>query len=381
MRPNPVEPDLELDPGKATPILGTDASGTDVSGTDASGTDASDMDRPLTRRELRASERAAEAVAAQSEQLNEIVALPPVPSAEIAAEAPSEAAAPSPAPEQIVLTEPLPKSACEVRPLRMPPLVTRSVESPKLRRRRAWVGKGASFVAMLFVAGMAVATSLPANAFVTPDAVADSQPAVATNGGQRTPVMQSLTSSGDITAQAVVRDVYNVKSIQQIAAVATQAPAASSIRTADTFTNDSNGTIQWPFPVGVPIASYFGARVAPTAGASSFHEGVDFDPGRGAPIQVIADGVVREVAPYNDNALGVHVIVDHMIKGQLISSVYGHMTPGSIKVTQGQTVKVGDILGLVGSTGISTGPHLHFEIRLNGTTPVDPYAWLKQNAN
>jgi murein DD-endopeptidase MepM/ murein hydrolase activator NlpD len=350
-----VDPDLEPDPGQATPIFrGSDA--------------------PLTRRELRARERAAEASAAL-DQSSEIAALPPAASMEIAVDAPSEAPIGSPAPEQIVLTEPLPKSACEARPLRMPPLVTRSIEPPKLRRRRAWVGKGASFVAMLFVAGMAVATSLPANAFVTPDAVADSQPAGATKAGaQPKPALQNLTSAGDIAAQAVVRDVYKVKTIQHVA-------AASHINIANTFTNDPNGTIQWPFPVGVPIASYFGPRIAPTAGASSFHEGVDFDPGRGAPIQVIADGVVREVAPYNDNALGVHVIVDHMIDGQLVSSVYGHMTPGSIKVTQGQTVKVGDILGLVGSTGISTGPHLHFEIRLNGTTPVDPYAWLKQHAN
>lgn len=287
------------------------------------------------------------------------------------AETPKTAA--NPAPERIVLTEPLPKNASEARPLRMPPLVTRSIEPPRLRRRRAWVGKGATFVAMLFVAGMAVATSLPANAFVTPSVKTASLPSVVTEQGEA-PADQTLASDEGVTGQAVVRDVYKVKSIAQVA-------ATENIRTANTFTNDPNGTIQWPFPVGVPIASYFGPRIAPTAGASSFHEGIDFDPGRGAPIQVIADGVVREVAPYNDNALGVHVIVDHMIDGQLVSSVYGHMTPGSIKVTQGQTVKVGDILGLVGSTGISTGPHLHFEIRLNGTTPVDPYAWLKQHAN
>ena len=365
-----MDPDLELDPGQATPLPDDVAVVTD---------------RPLTRRELRARERAAEATVA-GVAADEAAPAAAVPAAEpvaltahdelatIAASEHAVAEAPAtPEPEKIVLTEPLPKSAREIRPLRMPPLVTRAVEPPRVRRRRAWVGKGASFVAMLFVAGMAVATSLPANAFVTPAVTTASLPSVVTEHGQE-PADQTLASGHGVTGQAVVRDVYKVKTIAQVA-------ATEHIRTAGTFTNDPNGTIQWPFPVGVPIASYFGPRIAPTAGASSFHEGVDFDPGRGAPIQVIADGVVREVAPYNDNALGVHVIVDHMIDGQLVSSVYGHMTPGSIKVTQGQTVKVGDILGLVGSTGISTGPHLHFEIRLNGTTPVDPYAWLKQHAN
>jgi murein DD-endopeptidase MepM/ murein hydrolase activator NlpD len=57
------------------------------------------------------------------------------------------------------------------------------------------------------------------------------------------------------------------------------------------------------------------------------------------------------------------------------------MQVGSIQVSQGQTLKVGDIVGLVGNTGVSTGAHLHFEIHLGGSVPVDPYAWLKANAN
>jgi murein DD-endopeptidase MepM/ murein hydrolase activator NlpD len=148
-----------------------------------------------------------------------------------------------------------------------------------------------------------------------------------------------------------------------------------------TFTNNPSGTIQWPFPFGVPISDYFGPRIAPTEGASTFHEGIDFDPGNGTPIQSIADGVVREIDPYDNNGLGVHVIVDHLIDGKLVSSVYGHMQVGSIQVSQGQTLKVGDIVGLVGNTGVSTGAHLHFEIHLGGSVPVDPYAWLKANAN
>jgi murein DD-endopeptidase MepM/ murein hydrolase activator NlpD len=148
-----------------------------------------------------------------------------------------------------------------------------------------------------------------------------------------------------------------------------------------TFTNNPAGSIQWPFPFGVPISDFFGPRIAPTEGASTFHQGVDFAPGDGTPIQTIADGVVREVHPIDDNGLGVHVIVDHMIDGKLVSSVYGHMRVGSIQVTVGESITVGENIGLVGNTGVSTGAHLHFEIHPGGGAAVDPYAWLQAHAN
>jgi len=99
------------------------------------------------------------------------------------------------------------------------------------------------------------------------------------------------------------------------------------------------------------------------------------------PIQVIADGVVRYVGLNAGDTLGIHVIVDHQIDGKRVSSVYAHMKPGSVKVSEGQQVKVTDILGEVGNTGFSTGAHLHFEIRLNGTEYTDPYAWMLAHAN
>lgn len=149
---------------------------------------------------------------------------------------------------------------------------------------------------------------------------------------------------------------------------------------ADTFTNNVTWAIQWPFPFGVPIASPFGPRAAPTEGASTFHEGVDFDPGAGTPIQIITKGVVEKVVTNPSDPLGVHVIVDHgMIGGHHIESYYCEMAPGSVQVTEGQQVKVGDIVGKVGISGITTGAHLHFELHVDGT-PVDPVAWLKANA-
>ena len=81
-----------------------------------------------------------------------------------------------------------------------------------------------------------------------------------------------------------------------------------------------------------------------------------------------------------DWSFGQHVLVDHVINGVHIQSLYAHMETGSIRVTMGQVLKVGDEVGQVGSTGQSTGAHLHFEIHVNGQ-PVDPFAWLLANAH
>jgi murein DD-endopeptidase MepM/ murein hydrolase activator NlpD len=148
-------------------------------------------------------------------------------------------------------------------------------------------------------------------------------------------------------------------------------------RTADTFTNNPNSPIQWPFTRGVPISSGFGPRVAPCAGCSSYHDGIDMTPGIGTPIQAIADGIVTQVGNPSGE-LGVYAIVDHTINGQKVRSVYAHMLGGSLAVKAGDRVKVTDLIGLVGDTGQSTGPHLHLGIFLDGTQAIDPFAWLQK---
>ena len=148
-------------------------------------------------------------------------------------------------------------------------------------------------------------------------------------------------------------------------------------QTASTFVNYS-GPIQWPFLTGVPISTDFGYRVPPCSGCSSYHKGIDMNPGDGSPIQAIADGVVREVSAVDDGGLGVYAVIDHVIDGERVSSVYAHMREGSLALSVGQAVAVGDLVGKVGNTGQSTGPHLHFEILLDGVTPPDPRAWLSE---
>jgi murein DD-endopeptidase MepM/ murein hydrolase activator NlpD len=226
-----------------------------------------------------------------------------------------------------------------------------------------------TFGAMIGAGLMMVSTSIPANAFFSPDQAtgtmvdAASMPATAE--------VQSLKVQA-AADQSLVRDNYTAVSLRE------QIFLEYGNRDFS-YTNDPNGTIQWPFPIAVPISSGFGDRVSPCKGCSSYHEGVDFTPGGGTPIQAIADGVVSLVRS-DSWGLGTHVVIDHHIGGHLIQSVYGHMKAGSVRVKVGQQVKVTDIVGLVGSTGASTGDHLHLEIHVDGVQ-VDPFAWLKAHAN
>ncbi len=133
--------------------------------------------------------------------------------------------------------------------------------------------------------------------------------------------------------------------------------------------------LQWPVNPASRIADGFGPRVAPCAGCSSYHEGVDFDAGYGAQVHAIAAGVVTETNNPGFSALGVHVTIQHLIDGASVTSVYGHMQAGSMQLKVGDVVTVGQVIGLVGNTGASTGAHLHFEIHL-GSTPVNPLPWM-----
>lgn len=233
--------------------------------------------------------------------------------------------------------------------------------------RRKFFSKLFSVGTMVGIAAIMVSTSLPANAFYNSADIP--LPAKASSAQSQS---QSMRVASTVAEPSVSRDAYTVSSLLE------QLRLKYGNRNFS-YTNDINGTIQWPFPVPVPISSGFGPRIAPCGGCSSMHEGVDFTPGRGVAIGSIADGVVSAVIA-SHSGLGNHVIVDHMINGQLVQSVYAHMLDGSFAVTVGEAVKVTQKLGEVGSTGESTGAHLHLEIHINGV-PVDPFAWLKANAN
>ncbi|MEG1576252.1 MAG: peptidoglycan DD-metalloendopeptidase family protein [Clostridium sp.] len=121
-----------------------------------------------------------------------------------------------------------------------------------------------------------------------------------------------------------------------------------------------NIKFKWPCPSSGRISSGFGARSAPTEGASSNHQGIDISAPTGSSIIAAADGTVT-IATYSYSA-GNYIMVNH---GGGVSTVYMHCS--QLLVSPGATVKQGQTIGKVGSTGYSTGPHLHFGVRLNGS--------------
>jgi len=122
------------------------------------------------------------------------------------------------------------------------------------------------------------------------------------------------------------------------------------------------------YPVYGPISSEFGWRVHPISGTERLHAGIDFAVDYGTPIAAAGSGVVIFAGWYG--GYGYAVIIDH---GGGITTLYAHAD--ELLVSEGATVNVGTIVARVGSTGYSTGPHLHFEVREDGE-PVDPRKYL-----
>ncbi|MFT4011287.1 MAG: peptidoglycan DD-metalloendopeptidase family protein [Nocardioidaceae bacterium] len=131
-----------------------------------------------------------------------------------------------------------------------------------------------------------------------------------------------------------------------------------------------NGWLDWPVPGSV--TSPFGWRIHPIYGYRSLHDGIDIGVGCGVPIKAAQKGVVLE--EYFQTAWGNRLIMDHGVKyGVGVATIYNHMSGYAVAV--GDTVKKGQTIGYVGTTGWSTGCHLHFTVLENGTA-VDPLKWL-----
>lgn len=130
----------------------------------------------------------------------------------------------------------------------------------------------------------------------------------------------------------------------------------------------------YPFDPSV-ISDTWGMRSKPCGVCSEFHEGVDFNPGYGANIPAVMKGTVT-VVEYS-GSLGMHVYIDD---GYGLVTIYGHMIAGSVPVQVGDQVEQGDIIGQVGSTGASTGAHLHLAIQIDGVV-VDPLPVLDAYPN
>ena len=144
---------------------------------------------------------------------------------------------------------------------------------------------------------------------------------------------------------------------------------AASASVSSTITSQPSGSSSSPpsssgliWPVSGPITSPFGMRWG------SLHPGIDIGVGMGTPIHAAASG--RVISASYSGGYGNLVVIDH---GNGLATAYAHQS--SMAVSAGQQVSQGQVIGYVGSTGFSTGPHLHFEVRVNGS-PVDPMGYL-----
>jgi murein DD-endopeptidase MepM/ murein hydrolase activator NlpD len=134
--------------------------------------------------------------------------------------------------------------------------------------------------------------------------------------------------------------------------------------------NVADAPSQWPVQ-GI-VTSSFGARLDPFNGEGAFHTGIDIATAKGEAVRAPADGTVLKAGM--GNGYGREVVIDH---GHGIETIYAHLS--GFAVTEGQDVSRGDILGYVGSSGHSTGPHLHYEVRIHDT-PVNPSKYLRAAA-
>jgi murein DD-endopeptidase MepM/ murein hydrolase activator NlpD len=128
------------------------------------------------------------------------------------------------------------------------------------------------------------------------------------------------------------------------------------------------GKMGWP--VSGSVSSEFGWRVHPISHARRIHEGIDISAPTGTPVRAASDGVVVKASNGWNGGYGNIVVIDH---GSGIMTLYGHNA--SLASSVGQAVKRGDVVAYVGSTGNSTGPHCHFEVRVNGVAQ-NPRGWL-----
>ena len=153
-------------------------------------------------------------------------------------------------------------------------------------------------------------------------------------------------------------------------AAAANAPAAGGNNTANAA-SAFNGSLIWPVD-STYVTSNYGARNAPTAGASSFHQAIDISAAAGSPIYAAADGQV--VMATANSGLGNYVTIAH---DGSTSTRYAHMT--NYVVQPGEYVTQGQIIGYVGATGIATGNHLDFAVTTNGQS-VDPLSYYDTSA-
>ena len=182
----------------------------------------------------------------------------------------------------------------------------------------------------------------------------------------RATAMQAIEELNASSAQ--VSAMLKERQAARAAAAAAAAAAAQSSGGQGASDNWVQGTGQRGWPVSGEITSPYGYRVHPIWGTTIYHSGIDIGVDEGTPVHAADGGVV--VWSGWMGGYGYAVVIDH---GNGLSTLYGHNS--ELAVDEGQSVAKGQVISYAGSTGNSTGPHVHFEVRVNGD-PVDPMGYL-----
>jgi murein DD-endopeptidase MepM/ murein hydrolase activator NlpD len=247
-----------------------------------------------------------------------------------------------------------------------------SAPAPKKRRKPM-----RSVVILTMVAGLIATVALPAyGAWRAP---AEAMTLQQSSAGDA----QSLVVASDATAMTLNRGSYAATTADEIAkkqaeeaaaerariALETSSKTAASVPVNISLTSPGSGEVRWP------LLNFTKGRGLWDSG---YHQGVDLLAPAMTPIYAAAAGVVS-VSSESYYGYGVAIEIQHVIGGQNVATLYGHMTYGTRQVQSGDTVAAGQLIGFVGSTGSSTANHCHFEVHINGSV-VDPWAWLETNA-
>ncbi|MBN9224145.1 MAG: peptidase M23 [Microbacterium sp. SCN 70-27] len=248
-----------------------------------------------------------------------------------------------------------------------------AVARPTRAQRRA-AGKPSaarSFLTVAAVAALVGTVAVPA-AFAATGSAAPAEAAVTTLQQVAADNAQSLVVASEPTAVALERGSYSATTPEEIQAKKDEekAKAAAAARIAAAATTASNSASMYSGSLANAIAPA-GSVVRPLPFFNNFgtpyagHKGTDYMVDRGTPIYSIADGVVV-ASSENGPGWGVYVKIAHNIGGQSVTSLYAHMLYGSRRVTVGETVSAGQLIGQVSDTGRAFGTHLHLEIYVNG---------------
>ncbi|HZD47630.1 MAG TPA: M23 family metallopeptidase [Silvibacterium sp.] len=181
----------------------------------------------------------------------------------------------------------------------------------------------------------------------------------------------------DVDSNVVFTDAAYTESFNQLASLRNTAlsgrlthafESGLSPLSGDNWVDMADAPSLWPV-VG-PITSSFGERLDPFNGEGAFHSGIDISASFGTAVRATADGFVLTSGLVS--GYGREILIDH---GHGIETLYGHLS--GFAVSTGEQVKRGQIIGYVGTSGRSTGPHLHYEVRIRNT-PVNPHKYLRE---